>query len=222
MPGATSTWDSGAFGANWDAGLQWDVNVPAPGGNVGEYLALVTHEHADKPNFMTTLTQLLQPLADLQVTYGQIASSFDLDTAVGSQLDAVGQWVGISRQVETPLMNTWFSWDTSGLGWDEASWYDPTQPTDETVILPDDAYRTLIRAKVVNNYWDGSIPGAYEVWDVLFAGTGWTIDMTDNQDMSMVFTLRGPAPDAITMALLTGGYFNLRPAGVSATYGYTP
>lgn len=222
MSGPVSTWDSGAFGANWDAGLQWDVNVPSPSGNVGEYLALVTSQHADKPNFITTLATLLQPMADLQVVYGQMGLCFDLDTAVGSQLDAVGEWVGISRDVSISLANTWFSWDIVGQGWDEGSWYDPNQPTNETVSLPDDSYRTLIRAKIVNNYWNGSVPVAYTVWDTLFAGTGWSIDITDNQNLTMVFTLRGPAPDAITEALLTGGYFNLKPSVVSASYEYLP
>lgn len=222
MVGPISTWDSGAFGANWDAGLNWDINTPSPNGNIAQYLALVTSEHADKPNFIATLSTLLQPFADMQVIYGQMALVFDLDSAVGSQLDDVGQWVGISRNIEVPLANTWFTWDADGLGWDEGSWYDPSQPADQTVVLPDDSYRTLLRARIVNNYWNGSIPGAYAVWNTLFTGTGWSIDIHDNQDMTMDFVLRGPTPDAITLALLTGGYFNLRPAGVSASYSYSP
>ena len=220
MTGPISSWDSGAFGANWDSGLQWDINSPIPAGNVGEYLALVTSQHASKPNFLATLSVLLQPLADLQITYGAIPSSFDLDTAIGSQLDATGEWVGISRNLEIALSNTWFSWDTDGLGWDEASWWDPSQPSDETISLPDDSYRTLLRAKIVNNYWNGSIPGAYTVWNTLFSSTGWTIDIHDNQNNTLDFVLRGPAPDSITSALLTGGYFNLRPAGKSVSYSY--
>lgn len=217
-----TNWDSGIFGANWDAGLQWDVNLPTPGGDPSSYLALITSEHIGKPKFIAGLASVLQPIADLQVTYGAISSAFDLDTAVGTQLDAIGLWVGVSRNLVVPLSNVWFSWDTTGLGWDQASWYDPNQPTSETVTLPDDAFRTLIRAKIVNNSWNGSIPVAYSVWNTLFASTGWTIDIHDNQDMTMSFVLRGPAPDAITLALLTGGLFELRPAGVSASYSYSP
>ena len=49
------TWDSGQPKANWDSGLQWDVNVGLPSGSVAPWLSLVTSEHASKPNFMATL-----------------------------------------------------------------------------------------------------------------------------------------------------------------------
>lgn len=223
MPGQfVDTWDSGLFGANWDAGLQWDVNVgPAPG-DVTPYLNLLRAEHRDKIKLTEAMTATIQPLVDSQVLLARLQTIFDLDSAVGDQLDQVGKWIGASRQLSVPLPDVWFSWNVVGLGWNEGSWRDPLDPTTEAVILPDDAYRTLLRAKAVNNRWDGTIPNAYTVWDTFFAGTGWTIDIHDHQDMTMDFVLRGPQPDAITMALLTNGFFDLKPMAVTATYSYTP
>lgn len=216
------SWDSGLQGATWDSGLQWDVNVGAPGGNVAPYLALVTSEHRDKPKFMAMIAMLMQTPADMIVGLQSLQTIFDLDTALGAQLDAVGEWIGVDRHLRVPLPNSWFSWDVVGLGWDEGSWHDPNDPTNEVITLPDDAYRTLLRARVVNNQWDGTIPAAYSIWETMFEGTGSSIDITDNGDMTMEFTLRGTAPDAITTALLDGGYLSTTPAGVEASYGYVP
>lgn len=215
-------WDSGQPGANWDSGLQWDVNVGPSPGDIEQYLRLITSEHRDRPKFRATVSALAQPYADDLVVLARMQTLFDLDTATGAQLDIVGQWIGVSRQLSVALPDVWFSWDTVDLGWDEGSWRDPRDPTTEVITLPDDAYRTLLRARVVNNQWDGTIPNAYEVWDTMFEGTGFTIDITDNGDMTMDFTLRGPPPDSITLALLNTGLLSTRPAGVRATYGYTP
>lgn len=216
------TWDSGLHGADWDSGLQWDVNVGAPAGGIGSYLALVTSKHRDKPKFMSTLSVLVQALADINKCATSMQTIFDLDVAVGAQLDAIGEWIGIGRELNVPLPNVWFSWNVVNLGWNEGSWRDPNNPVNEVIVLPDDAYRTLLRAKVVNNQWNGTIEQAYSVWDTMFAGLNSSIDIVDNQDMSMEFILRGDQPDAITLALLNGGYLSTVPAGVSATYGYTP
>lgn len=216
------TWDSGQKGADWDSGLQWDINVgPAPG-DIAQYLRLITSEHNDKPDFVSTVSALVQPMADLLVLYASLTPRYDLDTAVGAQLDVVGQWIGVSRVLTVALANPFFSWDEVGLGWDEGSWWSPDNPLTELIVLPDDAYRTLLRARAANNQWDGTIPGAYAIWNILFAGTGRTIDITDNEDMTMVFTLRGTPPDAITLALLNDGLLSLRPAGVLATVNYVP
>jgi hypothetical protein len=40
--------------------------------------------------------------------------------------------------------------------------------------------------------------------------------------MTMDIALIGPAPDAVTLALFTGGYLSLVPAGVGITNYYLP
>lgn len=139
---------------------------------------------------------------------------FDLDTGIGLQLDHVGQWVGRSRDLETPLTDVYFSWDMDGVGWGEGTWKGPYDPDTGLVALPDDAYRTLLRAKVAANAWDGTIPGAYEVWETVFGEAGSIVVIQDNQDMSIVIGLAGAKADSVTMALLTGGYIPLKPGGV--------
>ncbi len=73
-----------------------------------------------------------------------IIKAFDLDTATGNQLDIIGIILGRSRQL----------------------YFQP--PDNFSAILDDNAYRTLLRAKIVWNQWKGSIPELYTLWDIVY------------------------------------------------------
>jgi hypothetical protein len=218
-PPLITTWD--ASGATWDSGLQWDVTLSPSTGSVASWLALVTSEHASKPNYMAMLTVTFQPIADIIAVLESIPLAYDLDVAVGSQLDTDGVWVGISRNITVPLEGVFFSWDVPGLGWGEGNWITSIDAT-QLVSLPDSQYRTLLFAKIAANHWNGSIPGAYAVFDTIFAGTGFGVLIQDLQGMHMSMALTGPIPDAVTQALFTNGFFNLKPAGVRLDKYYLP
>lgn len=183
-------------------------------GDITPYTSLITSEHNVQPNFMATIAALVQPSADLQVVLNSIPGLYDLDAAVGVQLDTVGQWVGQSRNLKEPITGVYFSFDTTDLGFDQGTWLGPFDPTSGLVALPDDSYRILLYATIAANSWDGTVPSAYTIWGTLFASFGYEILIQDNQDMTMGIVLIGPTPNAITLALFTGGYLNLRPAGV--------
>jgi hypothetical protein len=179
-----------------------------------DYLGLATSLYRGKPNFVALCTSLTQPLVDQQALLDAIRSGFDLDTAVGAQLDKVGEWVGRSRYLDVPLTGVYFSWGTAAVGWAQGSWKGVYDPATGMVALPDDAYRKLLRAKIAANAWDGTIPGAYEVWETVFSDTGSTIVIQDKQDMSMIIGVAGSMLDAVMKALLTNGYIPLKPEGV--------
>jgi uncharacterized protein DUF2612 len=216
------TWDSGQPNAFWDVGLQWDVNLPSPSGDVQPYLDLVTSEHQDKPKFDAMLRAVLQPFADLKVMLALAPSAYDLDNAAGYQLDQVGKWVGATRDLASPLTGVYFSFDTAGVGFDEGSWKGPFDPTTGLVQLPDDTYRTLLRARIAANQWNGTVEGAYDAWDVLFAGTGTSILLQDRGTMEILYALTGPLPDAVTLQLFVSGYLDIKPAGVRITAYVVP
>lgn len=185
-----------------------------------DYLDLITSEHQDKPNFVATITAAVQVLIQIQDLLSSMGPIFDLDIAVGDQLDIIGQWAGISRTVSIPIDNVYFTWDGDfSLGWDFGSWQPATAPANITV-LPDDAYRTLIRGKIAANNWNGTTDGAYAIWDSIFPDV--TILIQDNQDMSYDLALVGGIIDSLTLALLTGGYIPLKPEGVRVNTYYVP
>lgn len=200
--------------ATWDSGLDWDVNYGPSPGDVAPYLALVTSEHRDRPKFIAALTACLKGFVDTNVFMLALTQAYDLDYATGPRLDAVGAWVGASRTLSTPLTGVYFSFDTAGLGFDEGTWKGPFDPSTALVVLPDDAYRTLIRAKIVANQWDGTVAGAYAAYAILFEGKPYSVLIQDYNNMHMLLALVGPAPDAVTLALFTGGYLDLKPVGV--------
>jgi len=146
-----------------------------------------------------------------------IPAAFDLDSAIGVQLAAVGLWAGTKPQVKTPL-NVYFSFDTPGLGFDQGNWQGPFDPSTGLTTLDDDTFRTLIRAKIAANSWDGTVPGAAAAYANLFAGTGSSIFIQDNQDMTMTVGVSGAIPSALLRALFSGGYLPLKPEGVHANY----
>jgi hypothetical protein len=186
-----------------------------------DYTSLITSEHADKPKFMAMVSLLAQWGVDRRNLLASIPGLFDVDNAVGQQLDWTGQWIGQSRNIKTPLTGVYFSFDTAGVGFDQGTWFGPFDPTTGLTSLPDDSYRTLLYATIAANNWDGTVPGAYTAWNTIFQPLGYQILISDNQDMSMNITLIGPTPDAVTLALFTEGYLNLRPAGVLLNTYYT-
>lgn len=189
--------------------------------NVTDYTALVTSEHADKPKFVATLSALVQCFVDLQNVVLQIPFEFDLDQAVGVQLDAVGEWVGITRNVNTPLTGVYFSLDVDGLGFDQGVWQGPFDPTTGVVSLDDDTYRLLIRAKIGANNWDGTLGTSAAILNSIFGG-GTYVFIQDNGDMSITYGIAGTLPSALFLALLRGGYIPLKPEAVHINGYYVP
>jgi hypothetical protein len=186
-----------------------------------DYLDLITSEHQNQPNFAAMIAACVAVPVQVQALLSSMISIFDLATPpVGDQLDIIGEWVGASRNLAIPITGVFFTWDSTGsLGWDNGIWEDAANSTAITV-LPDDVYLTLIQATIAANYWDGTTEGAYAIWSILFPKL--TLLIQDNQNMSYALGVQGYPLDALTLALLTGGYLDLRPEGVEITEYIVP
>lgn len=177
-----------------------------------EYLNLITSAFRQKPKYIGTVEINVDVPVRVQSLLTSLLALFDLDSAVGDQLDIIGRWVGISRNVSIPITGVYFSWDDIATdGWDFGTWQPDLAPSTVTT-LPDDSYRVLIKAKIAANAWDGTTDGAYAIWDALF--TQFTILIQDHQDMSYDLAIVGGIVDSLTVALITGGYIPLKPEGV--------
>ncbi|WFC66420.1 DUF2612 domain-containing protein [Achromobacter denitrificans] len=190
--------------------------------DVEKYLDLITAFHRDKPKFSAMVGAVSKCFVDAQNLYAQMVAAYDLDAAVGVQLDAVGEWVGISRNVQTPLVGVYFSFDIAGLGFDEGVWQGPFDPDTGVTSLDDDTYRLLIRAKIAANHWDGTLEGSAAILNLIFGNTGTHVFIQDNGDMSIDIGVSGQRPTAIFLALLTGGYIPVKPEGVRVNYYIVP
>lgn len=191
-------------------------------GDVTPYINLITSEHAGKPKFIATVTSSIRAIVDAAAAMQQTPGFYDLDAAVGAQEDVLGEWIGVDRNLAEPIDNVYFAWDTDGLGWDSGFWQGPLDPDSGIVRLPDDAYRVLLRARIAANNWDGTIPGAYAAWDDLFGGAlQLLIQDFGNMTMAMGILSNTGLIDPITLALLTSGKLDIRPATVQITEYFT-
>jgi hypothetical protein len=125
-----------------------------------DYLALLPAASARQPNFSAFLSALLDGLVDGQNVMLAMPDAFDLDKAVGAQLDAIGERVGLSRKLPVPLTGVYFALDTDGVGLDQGVLRGPFDPAEALTTLDDGTYRLVLRLKIKSNAWDGSFASA--------------------------------------------------------------
>lgn len=186
------------------------------------YLNRITSSHADKPNFVGMMAALIEPFIHAQDLLAELLTAFDIDTATGVQLDVVGQWVGIARQIAQPISGVFFSFDTASLGFDRGVWKGPFDPDTGLINLDDELYRALLKAKVIMNGWDGTIDTIARALSALFQNQSTTgIVVLDNQDMTMTVGISGALPSSVALSMLEGNYVPIKPSGVRINYVVT-
>ena len=192
--------------------------MPLP--TIEEYLGRVTAEHQNAPNFMTMMQLLLQPVVDNQNFLASLPAAFDVDQAIGVQLDVDGIWIGRSRNIVTPQVIDYFSFDIPHLGFDTtAFWYQPGAPLtySTTLSLNDDDYRRLLYSKIAANSWDGTALDATAALVPYFGNYGlpFVIDMCD---MTTQICFSGSVLSGAPLAVFAFNYIPIKPSGVTPDY----
>lgn len=185
---------------------------------VDQYVERITAYYRNKPRFVEMMKSILNPLVTISTQVRCLIAQFDLDQAVGVQLDAVGEWVGLSRRVTTPIPGVYFSFDIAGLGWDLGYWKGPYDNETGLTVLDDETYRTILRARIASNHWDGTLQGAKDALALIYPGGETRLFIVDNGDMTMTFGVSGIIPSVVLIALLSDDYVPLKPEGVRADY----
>lgn len=135
-----------------------------------DYSTLVTSEHNQQPNYMALVRLLANPFSDIAALVDSFPGLYDLDAALGTQLDATGKWIGQGRQVTGILAPGFFGYsdDSSALGFGELGqpnvggrFIELSDPTTASAILSDPEFRQLLRARILQNQWNGTV-GAFE------------------------------------------------------------
>lgn len=181
------------------------------------YTDLLTSQYQSdsSPNFVAMVQLVTDPLINNQNVLATLPLLFDLDDATGVQLDILGQWIGMSRTVQIPIVGLYFSLDVVGVGLDQGIWYQTGNPLFTSQLLGDDLYRRALQAKALANRIGRSIYDVYSVLDVLTRGTALSFVIHDYGNMSMAYESVGAAPDDQTLAILNRDYLKLRPETVS-------
>lgn len=201
-----------------------------------DLLKLVTPWHSTRPKFMATLAAVLAPIIAMRDVVSELPFDFDLDAAIGVQLDAVGVRIGRARTVRLPAPTIYFTFDDADRGFDQGVWKGPYEDPQTTVSLDDDTYRRLLRANILAKHWDGTIPGAQAVFDAFFTESDTYVFVQDNAptafpdelvmagtgdqrlEMSMTIGVSGKALPAVFLGILDQNLIPIKPAGVQTTY----
>ena len=190
--------------------------------STAKYQGLITSEYQNSPNFISMINTSCQPCADSISLYSEMNTLYDLNTAVGEQLDAVGQWIGVSRNLQTPITNIYFALDTVNLGFDKGIWQGKYDPSTGLTQLPDDYYRVVLYSKILNNQWNGTLQSAYALAEPIFAPLGYTLYIEDHGNLFVSLGLIGAQlPSSLTVAILTAGFMDIKPLGVAIQAYFT-
>lgn len=193
---------------------------------MSKYTDRITNYHRGKPLFVEHVDLSTRPLSDVSSAMYGLISAFDIDDAVGIQLDALGEWIGRSRIVSQPIAGVYFSFDTDGLGWDQGVWQGPYDPDSGFTSLSDDTYRIVLKAKVAINNWNGQNDSLPPILEAALEGSGLKMQIVDNQDMTIsVWVFPETDISLVSQELIAAikqGYLTVKAAGVWAGDIQTP
>lgn len=163
----------------------------------------------------------LKPFVDIQNSLALMPMAFDIDYAVGAQLDRIGERVGISRQLSIPLQNLFFSFGDPLRGWGRGLWKGPYDTGSSLFALDDNTYRRLLKAKIRANYWDGTVEQAEAILRSFFNKPASYLFIQDNCDGSQTVALSGAYPDTLALAIFGQDLIPLKPNAVRSYHTVT-
>lgn len=194
------------------------------------YKDLLLYQYQDQPKAVATIELLIrQCLCDLVPIDVQMAYEVD-PGAAGVQLDIIGKYVGLSRQVAVDLpRNYWRLVDstavvdpTTGLT-DSVDplinlgsvWYRTTYAGESFYTMTDEQYRTNIKLKILLNNSDNSLK---TIAETLFAFFGSELQVFDSKNMTLSYVASELVLDAVIMASQLG--LLPKPQGVGSSGVY--
>lgn len=174
-------------------------------------LLIIQYNNRDKAK--ATIGLLVDELLATGI-YQDVRDAYSIDTAVGKQLDIIGKYVGVNRFfTDDTLTDDYFGFEnavTLGsvsaniIGFDDASspdksglFLDAEDIIKKDFALNDDAFRTLIKLKIVQNNSNHSLYDVSKSMQRFFDGQ---IVVKDNYDMTMTYFIT--QTDALIKAII--------------------
>lgn len=191
---------------------------------VDYYVDLLVLQYRGLPRARATIAiYVKQALGDMLAE--QLGTAFDLDSAVGPQLDVLGKYVGVPRNIGTPVARPYFSFSSSDgtirpNGYNsaldpsvnaQAIFYSALFLGTENTDLSDVAYLLILRLKIILNSNDGTLASIQAFLKEFFPGV---VELTDNKDMTLTYVLSTRTPVSSTVLQ---GYLP-KPMGVGINF----
>lgn len=185
---------------------------------MNKYTALLSNYHNDKVKFVQHVELSTDGILETSHNMMDFIAKFNLDHATGQQLDIIGKWIGRNREVTSPIADYFFSFDSPTLGFDYGTWKNHYEPEFGVIKVGDNEYRTMLRAKIGANNWDGTAESLPAILQGIYPKGDIKITFADNQDMTMTIFVTGEVVSDITKEIIRQGYLAIKPAGVSIIY----
>ena len=196
---------------------------------VDYYKNLLIIQYADKPKACAHIKALVNSSMIFDVAKA-VERGFDIETAIGAQLDIIGLYLGSSREITGIVFDrVYFGY----VGYGESAPFDfgayskyGELPPDvqfrnykeskqSIFTLNDSEYRLILKLKIINN----TVPSVKNIDEVLSILFGDNVIFTDRQNMTISYIFNEGLERLITIAqsedLLP------RPSGVGMAISYT-
>lgn len=149
---------------------------------VSQYLNLIILQYQEKPKLLAEATAIIEIFENLKNSSDQLKSAFDIDTAVGNQLDIIGKIVGLNRKVSQVVPKVYFGFNnknSNALGFGQAPFYKTTYAKYGDLTLNDEDYRFYLKAKISINFMKNNIHSINDIIAYLFNNNAYVVDNKD-------------------------------------------
>lgn len=145
----------------------------------------ITEQFKDKPVLDRYIRLLISEWEALQLVAKDMQQLRSIDTAVGAQLDVIGEIVGRPRGLVTAELFYYFGFEGAPLSGSFASLNDPTAgspwysidaPTSISREPSDEEYRLILKAKIIKNRTMARPEDVIQAYQFLFSAGQVTID----------------------------------------------
>lgn len=189
----------------------------------------VTEQFKGKPVFDKYIRLLLSQGIELQEVMRDVMQLRSIDSAVGAQLDVIGEIVGRPRGLVTSDIFYYFGFDgqpqagTFGSSTDStvgSPWYSLGAPTGTSREPSDEEYRLILKAKIIKNRTLSRPEDVIEAYKFLFGAGRVTIEELTPGNVRIGI---GKILSVVEKGLLfdLGGAGALLPKTVGVNYTYT-
>jgi len=176
------------------------------------YKDLLLYQYINQPKARATI-DLLVSQALVNLLPNELVEAFNLDTATGSQLDILGEYIGLDRMVQSIIPRDYFTMDdytaplTAGA-FGFTSYLNPVLNSDVSMYLyvfyagannrlEDSEYRTLLKLKAALNSSQNSI---YDINTLLSGFFDGSIYCADQLDMTISYFILPELSRIMTIA----------------------
>lgn len=148
-----------------------------------KYSELIIWQY-QKPKAIAEIDLKTKPWLQLMDDCIKFLEMKDIDKAYGYSLDILGRIFGVSRVSVSMQEKDYFTYyeKTGGLGWGQGRWYVEGEAFRETVLLSDEEFRFLLKARIWKLNQSASLD---YLTDALQDLVGLDSYVIDNYDMTM-------------------------------------